>query len=217
MPGKHTIKPNLPDAFYHVYNRGVAKSPLFLDRQDENVFLSYLQTYLLPRNVDILRQKLADPAISSREKERFINAMQLKNFSGQVEMVAYTLMPNHFHFCLLQHNSGKLEQFMRSLGTRFAMYFNRRYNRVGSLFQGVYRAVYIDRDEYLLTLSRYIHEQAKWHPSSYGDFIGSTRTPWVHSEHVLNMLAESFPGNTYEQFMRSAQDYSPIHYLLIEE
>ncbi|OGN01512.1 MAG: hypothetical protein A3B91_00040 [Candidatus Yanofskybacteria bacterium RIFCSPHIGHO2_02_FULL_41_29] len=66
-------------------------------------------------------------------------------------------MPNHFHLLIRQKADNGIVQFMRKLGTGYAMYFNKKYDRVGSLFQGKFKAVLINEDEHFKYLPYYIH------------------------------------------------------------
>ncbi|MDP3724565.1 MAG: transposase [bacterium] len=217
MPGKYTIKPDIDNGIYHVFNRGVEKRPIFLDSMDEGVFLSYLQTYLLPKDEKQLRQFLTDPSVSSKQKDRILRELQLNNFAKKITLLAYCLMPNHFHFLLEQKQAGFMEEFIRSLSVRYVMYFNKKYRRLGGLFQGVYRGVLVERDDYFLHLTRYIHQQARGRPSSYGDYLGLTKTAWVHPERILELLRTAYPGTSYAQFMGEPKDFSFIQPFLLDD
>lgn len=70
---------------------------------------------------------------------------------------AYTLMPNHFHLLIKEIIDGGITEFMRKITTAYTMYFNKKYNRVGPLFQGVFKAEHVTRDEHLKYLFAYIH------------------------------------------------------------
>ena len=150
MPSKNRLKTYIKDAHYHIYNRGVAKQKIFLDLQDYKVFLKYL------------RESLSDPKGS---KVTFIlkgqtfkgEPRQVKNFKDKIEILAFCLMPNHFHILLKQNDKNSMEGLMRSLITRYAQFFNKKYDRVGHLFQGRYKAVLVLKDGYILHLTRYIH------------------------------------------------------------
>ncbi|MBI2405211.1 transposase, partial [Candidatus Gottesmanbacteria bacterium] len=75
----------------------------------------------------------------------------------KVSMYAYAFMPNHFHFLLRQERDGGITGFLSAFSNSYAKYFNTKYKRVGSLFQGAFKAVHIENDEQLLHVSRYIH------------------------------------------------------------
>jgi putative transposase len=188
MAIKNSRKIYVEDGYYHIYNRGVEKRLIFQDEQDYGVYLSYLKTYLLPVESDNLRKRLVDPVLPLAEKIRIRGLLQLNNYEDQIILIAYCLMPNHFHLFIKQRKEGSIDQFMNSLSTRYVMYFNRKYKRVGPLFQSRYKAVLINDEGQYLHISRYIHKQAMavdgvgdyGQPSSYQEYIGARKTPWVH-------------------------------------
>ena len=156
MPSKNIIKTYLENGYYHIYNRGVEKRKIFLDEQDYRVFLSYLKLYLSSKEESVNEIKNNDLKIENKEKT-ISEIYTLNNFFGKIELISFVLMPNHFHFELKQKSKKEIESFMRSLITKYSKYFNRKYDRVGPLFQGRYKAILIKSTEYLLHLSRYIH------------------------------------------------------------
>lgn len=231
MPAKNTIKSYIKNGYYHLYNRGVEKRKIFLDEQDYSVFLLYLSQYLLPKDEENLHQKLADPTISSREKDKIIKLLRLNNFADKLYLLAYCLMPNHFHFFVSQKEATTIDAFMQSLLTRYSMYFNRKYKRVGSLFQAVYKAVLITTEEQFLYLSVYIHRQAiglqnlqgetlrgnNHQPSSYLEYIGKRNSDWVKPYEVLKYFSPKFPTLTYETFTSQGEESPVNHTFNIEE
>ncbi len=80
-----------------------------------------------------------------------------KNDNKSVEVVAYCLMPNHFHLLVKQVSEGGISKYLRQAINSYAKYFNTKYKRVGSLFQDMFRAVHIETDEQFIHVSRYIH------------------------------------------------------------
>ena len=86
---------------------------------------------------------------------------RLEKYRAQchVRIYAYCLMPNHVHL-LVETGSTPLAKFMQGLQQSYTQHFNRRYRKVGHLFQGRYQAIICDRDKYLLALVRYIHLNA---------------------------------------------------------
>lgn len=219
MPAKNSRKTYVENGYYHIYNRGVEKRIIFLDRQDYSVFLSYLKSYLLPKNEKELYERLRDPNISSSARDKVLKLLRLNNFHKEISLLAYCLMPNHFHFFLKQKSIGAIDSFMNSLATRYTMYFNRKYKRVGHLYQGVYKAVLITSDEQFLHLSRYIHKQALPNgPSSYSDYILRSKTEWLHPEEILAYFSKTDKRHSYENFVSETSDpYLPEEILLEEE
>jgi len=209
MPAKNSRKQYLENGYYHIYNRGVEKRKIFLDQQDYSVFLSYLKEYLLPKDEEALYKRLADPSISLMERDNIHKALRMNNFYEEITLLAYCLMPNHFHFFMKQKSAGSIDKFMNSLGTRYTMYFNKKYKRVGSLYQGVYKAVLVTGESQFIYLSKYIHKQAislqgealQKSPCSYGEYLGHRKTEWVHPEEVLSFFSKSNPNLSYQSFV----------------
>ncbi|TSC97303.1 MAG: hypothetical protein CEN88_82 [Candidatus Berkelbacteria bacterium Licking1014_2] len=200
MPGKNTIKIYAENTWYHIYNRGVEKRVIFQDEQDYATFLFFVKKYLSKSS--ILPSKPPHP------------------LSKEIDLSTFCLIPNHFHFLLKQENRDSLTKFMRRLGTNYAMYFNERYNRVGSLFQGVYKAVLIDSDEQLMQVHRYIHMNPreigknpfKYPYSSYPYYIGEKKADWLRPDFILDYFNSS--PKKYQEFLR---DYSDEEAERVEE
>lgn len=195
MPAKNVLKVYDENAFYHVYNRGVEKRDIFLDGQDYAVFLSYLKAYLIPAE----KQSLV--VFPSRK---------MNNYADEIKLVCYCLMPNHFHLLIKQRCSTAMTDFTRSLMTRYSMYFNRRYDRVGSLFQGRYKAVKIESEEQLVYLTHYIHrnptsrsvlEVVDYRYSSLGNYLEKIKQSRLDTEIILGYFSESNPNLSYRSFV----------------
>ncbi len=204
MPQKNTTKAYVEDGYYHIYNRGVEKRTIFLDDQDYGVFLSYLKEYLVLKDEKALRKRMADEKTPYKERGKIAKLLRLNNFSQEVTLLAYCLMPNHFHLFVKQRNPGAIDSFMNSLGTRYTMYFNRKHSRVGPLYQDVYKAVLVTSEEQFVHLTGYIHRQALAlhdQPSSYPEYCGARRTVWIHPEEVLSFFSKDSPLLSYENFV----------------
>lgn len=229
MPSKNSIKQYADKGYYHIYNRGVEKRIIFQKTQDYLVFLSYLKNYLLPKDEEELKNKLLNPDTSYAERDKIIKLLRLNNFADEINLLAYCLMPNHFHLLIYQNTRSSMDKFMNSLCTRYSMYFNRKYKRVGPLYQDVYKAVLVTREEQFLHLTRYIHKQAlalqgdalqhelTEQPSSYLDYIGNRKTEWVKTEEILSYFSKSNPKISYKAFVEENEDLSQINKLLLED
>ena len=219
MPGKNTVKQYLGNGYYHLYNRGVEKRIIFLDEQDYSVFLSYLKEYLTPKNENELHEKLTNPSLASKERDKILRLLRLSNFSDEIILLAYCLMPNHFHFLIKQKSPNSIDKLMNSLCTRYAMYFNKKYKRVGSLYQGVYKAVLVENEPQFLHLSRYIHKQAIKinRPSSYQEYLGLRKTEWVKSKEILSYFSKNNPSLSYEAFVKETDDFELLKNLTLAE
>jgi len=211
MASKNSIKPNLENAFYHAYNRGVEKRLIFQDDQDHKVFLSYLKEYLSPPPDP---EKLLK-SITFKDTVFKGIPRQPKNFHKRLELLSYCLMPNHFHLLVKQVAKTSMESFIHSLLLRYSMYFNKKYDRVGPLFQGRFKGVLIDNDSYLLHLTRYIHLNPSEYVkdlsaaySSYAEYLGLRNTLWVKPDFILNFfnkttLPEFIKVNSYRNFVEN--------------
>lgn len=229
MPSKNSIKIYAEDSYYHIYNRGVEKRLIFQDAQDYGVFLSYLKEYLTLKNELELRQKLSDPSTSYKEKDKILKLLRMNNFYGEITLLAYCLMPNHFHFFIKQKSALSIDKFMQSLCTRYTMYFNRKYRRVGSLFQAVYKAVLVETEEQFIYLSKYIHKQSLalqgltlqgWEekqPCSFPEYLRVRKTSWVEPQEVLSYFSKTNPSLSYQSFVLEKDDYSVIQNIILED
>lgn len=194
MPHKHSIKTYVKNGYYHVYNRGVEKRIIFQDDQDYRVFLHLLKYYLSPTNDKALHPLTNLPNYS------LVRPRPLNNLANEVDLLAYCLMPNHFHFLIKQITTDGMPKLLRRLSTTYALYFNKRYNRVGYLFQGRYKAALITKDEYLLYVSRYVHlnsaELTRTHLvsypySSYLYYLGEKKAEWIKPGFILKFFDKS--------------------------
>ncbi len=171
-------------SYYHVYNRGCNRAPIFSERDNYLYFMSRIREYLLPRTASV---------------------------------VAYCLMPNHYHLLLLLHESD-LSASMHKLSVSYSKSFNRSQNRVGPLFQGPFRAIAIDCDEYLLHLTRYLHlnpvsaglvsQPEEWEFSSYREYIGIRNGTLPKPDVVLELIGSmeryrEFVGRTSHEELTS--------------
>lgn len=209
VPSRNSIKQYLEGGFYHVYNRGVDKRTIFEDEMDYKIFLSYLKNYLLPPTPQQVRP-----------------VRQSKIFQ-ELQLICYALMPNHFHLLLKQNTKHGIVSFMRRISNAYTKHFNERYKRVGPLFQGKYKGVLVTEDPYLLHLSRYIHLNPLGHAtledqnsqnrsdlqsypySSYGEYLGTRKTEWIHTEEILAFFNQAKTAfNQYESTYKGfVEDY----------
>lgn len=191
MPSKNTVKLYSDDAFYHVYNRGVEKRFIFMEDNDYRVFLNIIKRLLSKK---IAKDNLGRP---------------YSNFHKEVELVAFCLMPNHYHMLIFQKQPDSITKFIRSLTNSYVGYFNKRYERVGGLFQGIFKASHIDQESYLWHISRYIHlnpHQDQHYPYSSYQYYANNKFPeWVNASKIIKMHKEM--KQPYMDFVNDWKDY----------
>ncbi|MGI5825791.1 MAG: transposase [Patescibacteria group bacterium] len=201
MPAKNTLKIYADNGYYHLYNRGVERRNIFLCSEDYLTLLHLIKTCLTGNPIS--------PNTS-------------KSLQGRLELLAFCLMPNHFHLLIKQNDKEAMTEFMRKVFTSYSMYFNKKYKRAGTLFESRYKASLIDRPDYLLHLSRYIHhnpanllrrgQKLEDYPySSLPNYLGHTNTDWGKTEEILNILKDEFgKRTTYKDFMKDTKIQSPF-------
>lgn len=174
MPGRNVVKEYVADSYYHIYNRGVNKNNIFVDHKDRIVFIGLLKRYL------------------GDEVEKRPNREFYPNYHGKIELLAFCLMNNHFHLFVYQESEIAIIELMKSISVAYSMYFNKRYKRVGAVFQQRYRAVRITSDSQLLHLSRYIHmnpknyESYEW--SSLPYYLDQRSSSWLAPSRIIELF-----------------------------
>lgn len=138
---------------YHVYNRSIAREPIFLSRSDYQRALNIISYYIYQKPT--LRFSHYN-RLSVEQKQKFLDNLKEKGVK-QVEILAFCLMPNHFHFLLKEIVPHGISNFIRNFQNSYAKFFNLKNERDGSLFKAMFKAVRIESDEQLLHVQRYIH------------------------------------------------------------
>jgi len=131
--------------FYHIYNRGVEKRDIYLDKADYERFLEGLFKFNNNKPVELRNlDKAGSPEIVSPEEKL-------------ASIISYVLMKNHFHLLINCKNEENLSNFLRKIFIGYTMYFNTKYQRSGVLFEGRSKSKHITKDNYLQHLIYYIH------------------------------------------------------------
>lgn len=210
MPPRQTLL--VTGEIYHVVSRGHGGAPIFGRKSDYPQFINTFTYY----------QNHKPPCRFSKFKTLTINQKNviLESFHFKkdflVEVLAYCLMPNHFHFLLKQMKDSGVKEFVRLVGNSYAKYFNTKYRRKGTLFESRFKAVRIENDNQLLHVSRYIHL------NPYSAYIVRTiedlpNYPFsslpqylTESENICNkelILGQFSSANQYKKFVFNQADY----------
>jgi len=191
---------------YHAINRGVEKREIFKKNQDYHRFVLGLYFFNDTKPSDIWQRV--------RYHDRNIILPDVDDRNNIVDLLAFALMPNHYHLIIRAKNEKDIPIFMNKLGG-YTKYFNKQYNRVGPLFQGRYKLVPIKNEIQLINIFSYVHTnpvgliEPKWKDlkvnnklkaieylrkykwSSYNDYIGDKIFPSVvQQEFFLNILGD---------------------------
>lgn len=196
--------PYVTGSYYHLYNRGVEKRKTFLDKFD---YLRFLETINFYRNTPV-PMKLSD------FRRGVIKWAKIKQQKEMIKIYCYCLMPNHIHLLVQQLLDNGVTDFMKKTFNSYTKYFNTKYDRIGSLFQGPFKAKLIESDEYLLQLSKYIHknpqdlefphgvwEANKYPYSSYGSYISEEPLPFCDTSLILSYFSRTNPNLSYKAFV----------------
>jgi|SRR3989344_3486550 len=132
--------------FYHIYNRGVAKQPIFRETTDYKQALlgfSYYRFIQPPMKLSRFKELPLD------ERENILSKIVKEN-NELIRILSFVFMPNHFHFLITQVSENGISKFISNFTNSYTRYFNTKYERVGALVQGVFKAVRIETNEQLL-------------------------------------------------------------------
>jgi putative transposase len=182
--------------YYHVFNRGVDKRDIFSDARDYKRFLLAMELLNDEEDGLMIEWRNYKNSNSSATLDDFLKPGFRKR-SPLVEIIAHCLNPNHYHFILKQIDDKGVERFMHKLGTSHTKYFNIKQKRSGTLFQGRFRAVHIDSNEYLLYLSVYVNKNNlihgynrddNWPYSSLPYYLGKKSDKLVNPDVILKQF-----------------------------
>ncbi|MBU3925748.1 transposase, partial [Patescibacteria group bacterium] len=130
--------------FYHLYNRGINKMAIFLNNIDKKRFIKLL--FACNSKKPVVFKNIQGLPLEEIERGETI-----------VDIGAYCLMPNHFHLLVREKTENGISMFMEKLFTAYSMYFNKKNERTGRLFEGIFKATHANKDQYLKYLFAYIH------------------------------------------------------------
>lgn len=224
MPYRTTIFAS--GEYYHIYNRGVAYQPIFKNKRDYERFVLTLSFYCF-WDVPLRLSKVLH---LSREIRENVLVNLSKHDNKSVEVIAYCLMPNHFHLLVKQVKEGGISKYLRKSINSYAKYYNTKYKRVGSLFQDMFKAIRIESDEQFIHVSRYIHlnplvsflvrrkEFLEYPWSSLRSYVKKSEADFVSTK---SLLAHFKNRTEYIQFVLDQEEHGKkleeIKHLVFEE
>ena len=199
------------EEYYHIYIRGVDKRDVFLEDFDYVRFLTSMREFNVTNPIGSLYEiKLKSQKDLGSKSPNSKGLLESK--SELVEIIAYCLNPNHYHFILKQKSERGIEKFMHKVSMGYTNYFNKKNARSGSLFQGPFKSIHIDTNEYLLHLSAYVNKNnfihgyndKNWQYSSYLDYIGKRNGKLCNKEIILGQFKDE---KEYADFIDRTGEY----------
>ena len=200
-------------SLYHIFNRGIDRRPTFQNSREFNRAIDLISFYN-HKDIPIRYSQF----IILPQEIREVKLKRLSKSDSLVDILAYCLMPNHFHFLLRQRVENGLSTFISNFTNSYTKYFNTKNQRIGPLFEGVFKAVYVENDDQAIHLSRYIHlnpvvssivnetEVLKYKWSSYPEYLNFE----VRNEILLDkdtVLSYFKSVKKYQEFVMDQIDY----------
>lgn len=140
--------PLITDQYYHIYNRGVDKRDIFMNKSDLDRFVLSVKEFNIIDPIGSIQSSLKNKTDLDR----------LKNEDKQlVSIVCFCMNPNHFHFIVKQEVEGGISEFFKRLLGGYTKYFNQTHNRNGSLFQGRFKSKSLSAEDYFLKIRPYVN------------------------------------------------------------
>lgn len=188
---------------YHIFNRSLRQAPLFTNKREFDLFLMATKYYLQ-----------MDPPVKFSLFRQQPNKYELDFSKTLVKVIAYCLMPDHFHFMVTQLEDEGIKAFIHKLATSYSHYFNLKHNQRGSVFESKFKAVRVESQEQLVHLSRYIHlnpvtsflieDPENYDYSSYKIYLNKTVSDFVDPSDVM---VDFRSPKIYKEFVLSQKDY----------
>lgn len=211
MPGR--LEPFIDNYVYHVFNKTINSLIVFEDRYC-GTFLSTVEYYRSSKS----RVSLSHLKRLDLELQKQIFKMTTLSKFFRVEILAYCLMPTHYHLLLKQKQNKGIQKFMTNLGNSFTKYYNIKNDRNGPLFIPRFKSVSINTEEQLKHVCRYIHlnpysgeiitdverlENYRW--SSYKEYLGKSKASLSNPQMILELFGND--RSRYKKFVSDQADY----------
>ena len=203
--------------YYHIYNRSIAGYKIFNNQNEFQRFRDAMIFYMASNRLLKFARHLD---LSPKNKHQ----MDFNEDEYQVRIVAYCLMPTHFHLLLEQLRDNGITKYLSSISESYSRYFNIKHKRNGPLWESRFKNVLVGSDEQLIHLTRYIHlnptsanlvdKPEEWDYSSYSEYVTGEEKICQYKD-IINIAPKD-----YKKFIDDRKDYqrelSKIKSLLID-
>lgn len=197
------------DNYYHIYSRSISKFVIF---NNEKEYKRMFELFQLLKFIDFDYKLSKFKKLDIQKQNNIINTMQFTSKS-YVDIIAYCIMPTHFHLVLKQNIKNGITKYMAKVLNSYSKYFNTRHNRIGPLWSGRFKNILIEDDNQLMHLTRYLHlnpTSAKlvknpqdWHYSSYNEYLKNSKLDYICSyKQILDIQ-----NDDYKKFVLDHKSY----------
>lgn len=198
MPYRYT--PFVTGEIYHVFNRSVARQPIFKRKDNYERIFNLIDFYRFKKpNLRFSHYNVLPPP----KRKKFLNNLYSSS-DKLIDILTFCFMPNHVHLLLKQNHEDGITTFMRNIQNSYAKYFNIKNKRTGALFQSMFKGVRIESDKQIIHVVRYIHlnpltsyilknidELEKYPWSSFIDYMGKRSLSFVDKDFILGYFSSS--------------------------
>lgn len=182
--------------------RGIEGKVIFPDEDYYQRFIDMIDYYRFDQDLRYSHYLRLEEIVENKKE---------KELTPIIDVIAYVLMPNHIHLLVDELEPGALSRFCKRLLDSYTRYFNLKNSRKGTLYQGNAKTIPVDKGEYLLHLSRYIHlnpysaglvtRPEEWNYSSYPEYLG------IKKGFCATYKYMDIKRDTYKQFVENQKDY----------
>lgn len=218
--------PLVPQQIYHVFNRSIAKQPIFINQRDYERFLETVFFY----SFDKPRIRFSHfNRLDQNQKNKFLEDLR-RDGKKNIQILGFCLMPNHFHFLIKELNGSGIVKFIGNLQNSYAKYFNTKNKRTGGLFQSTFKVARVESDEQFIHVARYIHlnpyssyilkmpqEIENYYWSSFGHYLNKVNYEFIFPKLLMGFFSSV---EKLRKFTLDQADYqrklSDIKHLFLE-
>lgn len=209
---------------YHVFNRTVGNDILFPSKNEFSRLLELVNYYRFPQRMKYSFYK----RLSIDKRNDYLE--EYSKLKSLIEIYAFALMPNHYHFLLKQKQNNGIKIFISNIQNGFAKYINVKHDRHGGLFQDTFKRKWVGTDEELLHVSRYIHLNPVTSyivnfnyllsdvATSFRNYVNEDKNGFVNIDIILSLVGGS---EKYRKFVEDQVSYQrelgKIKHLIIEK
>jgi putative transposase len=203
--------PLVTGQIYHVISRSIADFKVFNNIKEYNRAKELINYFRLKQPPTKFSYFLKQKEIKKFGFQKYFNQIA-KNQEKRVEIIAYCLMPTHIHLLLKQLDDFGVSTFMKNILISYSRYFNTKHKRKGPLWESRFKSILVNKDDYLLHLTRYIHlnpattrlvnKPEKWQFSSYLEYINESDDGLTNRKDLLEINSLD-----YQKFVEDRRDY----------